>query len=95
MVAVVHSSVDLSSVFAQNAETHHSVSVTVCQDPLDSVPRSCQHGRSDWPVQYHQVKCGEASCVPRIVIDRTLHYIHNENGSTQRISTEEVNVYLK
>ena len=54
-VAVVYSCVHLSSVFTQNAETPYGVVLNVCQDPLDPVPRFCPRGRSDGPVQEHQV----------------------------------------
>lgn len=64
LAAVVHASVHLSPVLAQNAETRRGVVLNARQEPLDSVARLRPRGGRDRPAQQHQVEGGEASRVP-------------------------------
>lgn len=64
LVAVVHASIHLSPVLTQNTETRRGVVLNICQEPLDSVARLRPRGRSDRPVQQHQVQGSEAPRVP-------------------------------
>lgn len=63
-VAVVYPGIDLSSMVTQNAQAQDSVVLNVRQDLLDPSAGFGPGGRSDWPVQQHQVKSSEALGVP-------------------------------
>lgn len=49
-VAVVYPGVNLSSMVTQNAQTHDSIVLNVCEDLLDPSAWFGPCARTDWPV---------------------------------------------